>query len=176
MIGIYLQSLQASKVIQIRPEGTRVAPGGSLDAAPMKLNFIAPGVENTYQGVEYQLWNCQSPSNYVFAPGQSLADWPFYIESANSPGLVIEVGAIDPRSDRGPALHLDTKRTNDAQVTNQLWRLVSPNPAVVLSGDQLAGEPERSLVQRGEDDNPNRAEHDAARQVAALAPARAVAR
>ena len=97
MIGIYLQSLQASKVIQIRPEGTRVAPGASLDAAPMKLNFIAPGVENTYQGVEYQLWNCQSPSNYVLAPGQSLADWPFYIESANSPGLVIEVGAIDPR-------------------------------------------------------------------------------
>jgi hypothetical protein len=116
MSGIYVQSLQFGKVIEIRGAPASAEVDAPLDANPIKQHFFSP---LPIQNVEYQLWNIVEPVTQVSAN-------PFFIESALPGNLVIDItgGIIDPQSDRGPALQLNTKKNGK---NSQLWQL-SPGP------------------------------------------------
>jgi hypothetical protein len=115
-MSIYVQSLQPGKVIEINGAPASAEVGAPLDANQVKQDVVSP---LPIQNVDYQLWNFV-PGNIVEPPTQVSAT-PFFIESALPGNLVIEIkgGIIDPQSDRGPPLQLNTNNGTNGQ----LWQL-----------------------------------------------------
>jgi hypothetical protein len=109
MTGFYVQSMLASKVIEV--PGALPVVGASLDASVIANSYFSVPTSAETQGAGYQLWNL-SPGGF---------EEPCLFESAMDGNFVISLAdLIDPESERGPALQLSRKNMGD---TGQLWQL-----------------------------------------------------